>query len=137
MLWVKTLHILTVISWLAGIFYLPRIFVHYAEGKLNGEDVTRLIIMAVNLFRFMSLMALLALGFGLLLWLWFSITGHWLYIKLVFVMFLMGYHLVCWNYLKQICNEKTHKSGKFYRRFNEFSLLFILPILVLVVVKPV
>ena len=64
MLWIKTFHILFVMAWMAGLFYLPRIIVHFVEGKAAAEDVQRLIVMASKLFRFSSLMALLALGLG-------------------------------------------------------------------------
>src|SRR6185437_13614500 len=83
MLWVKALHVLAVIAWLAGIFYLPRIFVHYAEGHSRGEDVRRLVVMARRLFGFMTLMAVFALAFGLVLWLGFHDSGRWLMVKLV------------------------------------------------------
>ena len=86
MLWIKSLHVIAVIAWLAGLFYLPRIFVHYAEGLARGEDVRRLVIMARRLFGFMSVMAVFALLFGLWLWLGFHDTGRWLMIKLVFVL---------------------------------------------------
>ena len=83
MLWIKTFHILFVMAWMAGLFYMPRIFVHYVEGKDAGEDVRRLVIMVGKLFRFSTIMALLALGLGLWLWLWYGITGTWLKIKLI------------------------------------------------------
>ncbi len=95
MLWIKALHVLAVIAWLAGIFYLPRIFVHYAEGQSRGEDVRRLVIMAGRLFGFMTVMALFAVGFGLTLWLGFHDSGRWLMVKLLFVLGLIGYHLAC------------------------------------------
>ena len=63
MLWIKALHLIAVIAWLAGLFYLPRIFVHYAEGRAAGEDVRRLVVMAQRLFAFMSVMAVIALLF--------------------------------------------------------------------------
>ena len=70
MLWVKVFHILAMTSWMAGIFYLPRIFVHYVEGREAGQDVTRLCIMARKLYGFMTIMAVFTLGLGL--WLWFG-----------------------------------------------------------------
>src|SRR5580658_6690137 len=102
MLWVKSLHIIAVIAWLAGLFYLPRIFVHYAEGQAAGEDVRRLAIMARRLFGFMTMMALLAMLFGLWLWLGFHDTGRWLMIKLVFVLALLVYHVCCRALLMRI-----------------------------------
>ncbi|MDH5737132.1 MAG: CopD family protein, partial [Gammaproteobacteria bacterium] len=64
MLWIKVFHLLFVTAWMAGLFYLPRIYVHYVEGQQAGEDVRRLVTMADKLFRFSSIMAGLALGFG-------------------------------------------------------------------------
>ena len=77
MLWIKALHVLAVIAWLAGIFYLPRIFVHYVEGRSHGEDVRRLVVMARRLFGFMTMMAVIALLLGLWLWLGFHDSGLW------------------------------------------------------------
>jgi len=137
MLWIKTFHILFVMSWLVGIFYLPRIFVHYAEGKEANEDVRRLLIMAERLLKFMTLMAILSVLFGGILWLWFGIAGNWLYVKIIFVILLVSYHVVCWHYVTKMLNGTLLKKGRFYRNFNELSLAIVIPILILVVVKPI
>jgi len=136
MLWIKTFHILFVMSWLAGIFYLPRIFVHYTEGKEANEDVHRLKIMGERLFKFMSLMAVISIILGAILWLWFNITGEWLYVKLIFVFMLLLYHGFCWKYVIQMSKDTLLNKGRFYRNFNELSLVIIIPILILVEVKP-
>ena len=95
MLWIKTLHVLCVMAWLAGVFYLPRIFVNYAEAKAAGEPVARLAAMGWRLFRFASILALFAIGFGAILWLGYGIGGRWLHWKLVFVLALVAYHFIC------------------------------------------
>ncbi|MFW1676540.1 CopD family protein [Pontibacter sp. JAM-7] len=136
MLWVKTFHILAMTSWMAGIFYLPRIFVHYAEGRAAGQDVTRLIIMAGKLYSFMSLMAVFTLGLGFWLWFGWGFGGGWLHAKLLMVVLLMGYHHWCLRYLKQMRAGRLDKSGRYFRLFNELPLLIFVPILILVVVKP-
>ncbi|MDF2181633.1 CopD family protein [Neptuniibacter sp. CAU 1671] len=136
MLWVKTFHILAMTSWMAGIFYLPRIFVHYAEGRAAGQDVTRLIIMAGKLYGFMSLMAVLTLGLGFWLWFGWGFGGGWLHAKLVMVVLLIGYHHWCLRYLKQMRAGTLDRSGRYFRLFNELPLLIFVPILILVVVKP-
>ncbi|HEX4050337.1 MAG TPA: CopD family protein [Steroidobacteraceae bacterium] len=136
MLWIKALHVLAVIAWLAGIFYLPRIFVHYAEGQSRGEDVRRLIIMARRLFGFMTLMAVIALAFGLALWLGFHDSGRWLMVKLVFVLGLIGYHIACRGLLGRMKRGQAMPSPLMLRLFNEGSLLLIVPIILLAVVKP-
>jgi len=78
MLWLKVIHILFVMSWMAGIFYLPRIFVHYVEGKEAKQDVSRLVIMARKLYGFMSIMMLVALASGIWLWVAYGFAGVWL-----------------------------------------------------------
>ena len=136
MLWVKALHLIAVIAWLAGLFYLPRIFVHYAEGKSAGEDVRRLLIMARRLFGFMTIMAVLALLFGLWLWLGFHDAGLWLMIKLLFVLALIGYHIACRVLLARMIDARPMPSSLALRLFNESALLLIVPIIILAVVKP-
>jgi putative membrane protein len=136
MLWLKTFHLLGVISWLAGIFYLPRIFVHYVEGSAAGEDVRRLVIMARRLYGFMTIMALAALALGTWLWLGYGYSGRWLDIKLVFVVGLIGYQLVCRALMMRMQRGEPLPSGLQLRFLNEGALLLIVPILILAVVKP-
>jgi len=136
MLWVKSLHVIAVIAWLAGLFYLPRIFVHFAEGQAAGEDVRRLAIMARRLFGFMTIMAGFALLFGLWLWLGFHDTGRWLMVKLVFVVGLIGYHLACRVMVGRLQRAAPMPSSFALRMFNELTLLLALPIILLAVVKP-
>ncbi|WP_417226481.1 CopD family protein [Amphritea sp.] len=136
MLWVKVFHILAMTSWMAGIFYLPRIFVHYVEGREAGQDVARLEVMAAKLFGFMSIMALFTLGLGLWLWLGYGIAGGWLHAKLLFVGLLIGYHFWCFAYLKKAQAGTLDNTGRYFRFFNELPLLIFIPILVFVVVKP-
>lgn len=136
MLWYKMLHILAMTSWMAGIFYLPRIFVHYVEGRAASQDVTRLEIMARKLYGFMSIMAIFTLGLGLWLWLGYGFSGGWLHAKLLFVAFLIGYHLWCRAYLKQMQRGELSRSGRYFRLYNELPLLIFVPILIFVVVKP-
>ena len=136
MLWIKTFHILGVMAWMAGIFYLPRIFVHYREGSDAGEDVRRLVIMAGRLYGFMTLMALFALGFGLWLWQAYAYAGLWLQIKLLLVMGLIAYHLVCRVFVQRMRSGAALPSGLMLRVFNEGALVLVVPILILAVVKP-
>lgn len=137
MLWVKALHILFVISWFAGLFYLPRIYVNLAQ---NNEPAARLVLlgMARKLYRFMTPLAVLAVFFGLWLWLWYGIgQGQmWLHIKILLVIILIIYHLRCLHYLRQFTAGTNQKSHKYFRWFNEFPVFILLFILILVVVKP-
>lgn len=137
MLWVKTFHILFVMAWMAGLFYLPRILVHYVEGMNAGEDVRRLVTMAGKLFRFSSIMATIALGLGMWLWLgWWLGSGDWIYAKLGLVLLLLAYHFQCYRYILQMRDSEVIASSLFFRLFNEGALLILVPILILVVVKP-
>jgi protoporphyrinogen IX oxidase len=136
MLWIKALHLFAVIAWLAGLFYLPRIFVHYAEGLTQGEDVRRLVIMARRLLVFMTIMAVFALLFGLWLWLGFHDSGRWLMWKLVFVLGLIGYHLACRVLVGKLERAAPMPSSFALRLFNEAALLLVVPIILLAVVKP-
>ena len=136
MLWIKVFHLLFVTAWMAGLFYLPRIYVHYVEGQQAGEDVRRLVTMADKLFRFSSIMAGLALGFGIWLWLGYGFSGNWLYAKLAFVGLLMGYHHLCMRYLKKMRGNAALPGSVFFRIFNELTLLIYIPILILVLIKP-
>jgi putative membrane protein len=136
MLWIKSFHILAVIAWLAGVFYLPRIFVHYAEGREAGEDVRRLSVMARRLYAFMSLMAAIALALGLWLWLGFNDGGRWLMYKLLFVAGLIVYHGVCGVLRQRLARSLPLPSATALRWFNEAALLLVVPIVILAVVKP-
>lgn len=136
MLWIKALHLIAVIAWLAGLFYLPRIFVHYAEGRVQGEDVRRLVVMAQRLFGFMTIMAGLAVLFGLWLWLGFHDSGRWLMLKLIFVAGLFGYHAACRVLLRRLQQAAPLPSSFALRLFNEAALLLVVPIILLAVIKP-
>ena len=136
MLWVKAIHILFVMSWMAGIFYLPRIFVHFVEGQKAGQQVDRLAIMAKKLYGFMTIMMILALGSGLALWLVYGFAGGWLHVKLLFVVLLMMYHFWARNRMKELQEGRLDHSGIYYRWANEIPLILTIVILVMVVVKP-
>ena len=136
MLWIKCFHVLGVMAWLAGIFYLPRIFVHYTEGQAAGEDVRRLVIMAQRLYGFMTLMALFALGLGVWLWQGYGYAGLWLRVKLLLVVGLIGYHLVCRYFVQRLRRGGPMPRPIVLRVFNEGGLLLVVPILIMAIVKP-
>lgn len=136
MLWIKCLHLFGVFGWMAGLFYLPRIFVHFVEGKAAGEDVRRLVIMARRLHGFMSLLAIMALGAGLWLWLGYGVSGNWLHVKLVFVVLLVLYQGVLSMLLGRMRRGQPMPSSFALRWINEGVLLIFVPILILAVVKP-
>ena len=138
MLWIKAFHIVFVASWFAGLFYLPRIFVNLAmvpAGSIAERE--RLLLMARKLLRFMTMIAVLALGLGVWLWLgWWRGAGGWLHAKLVVVALIIGYHHACAVLLRKIANGTDRHSHVWYRYFNEIPVLLLIVAVVLVVVKP-
>ena len=139
MLWIKALHIVFVTSWFAGLFYLPRIFVNLA---MENQAVTteRLLLMARKLYRFMTLLAVPAIGFGL--WYWIA-TGigrgpgsGWMHAKLFIVVLLIGYHHACGSILKKFEQGRNKRAHTWFRWFNEVPVVLLLAVVVLVVVKP-
>ncbi|WP_019141839.1 CopD family protein [Noviherbaspirillum massiliense] len=139
MLWAKSLHIVFVASWFAGLFYLPRIFVNLAMEK-DEAATARLLLMARKLYRFMTMLAIPALIFGLWLWLGYGIGkgpgNGWLHAKLAVVVLLIGYHHACGSLLRKFESGSNRHSHRWYRWFNEFPVLALLAAVVLVVVKP-
>ena len=142
MLWIKTLHIVLVASWFAGLFYLPRIFVNLAMVEPDSRaERERLLLMARKLLRFMNVLVAPALVLGLVLWLYYGIgTGPgqpWMHAKLLFVIMALGYHHVCGRILRQIEAGTHTRSHLWHRGFNEWPVLIMLITVALVVIKPV
>ena len=135
MLWIKAFHIIFVVSWFAGLFYLPRIYVNLAMAAEEAEKA-RLLLMAGKLYRFMTPLGVLALIFGIWLWLGYGFSGGWLHAKLFLVLLLVGYHLYCGRLLRDFRAGKNEKNHVWYRWFNEFPVLVMVAIVILVVVKP-
>lgn len=137
MLWLKTFHILFVMSWMAGIFYLPRIFVHFVDGQQAGQQVDRLAIMAEKLYKFMTIMMMLAIGTGIALWVaYWPIATGWLHAKVLFVVLMLVYHMWTKRRMKEMQEGHLDHSGVYYRWANEIPLLLTIVILILVVIKP-
>jgi len=141
MLWIKALHIVFIISWFAGLFYLPRIFVNLAQ-ETETVATERLLLMARKLYRFMNVLAVPALVFGIILAYLqyagpdgFKMPG-WLHAKLAFVLLVLGYHHACGSLLKKFEAGVNKRSHKWFRWFNEVPVILLLAIVVLVVVKP-
>lgn len=138
-LWVKAFHIVFVASWFAGLFYLPRLFVNLATVPSDSHaERERLLLMARKLYRFSSLLMVPALLLGLWLWLGYGVgSGQgWMHLKLLLVVGVLGYHHVCrrlLNSFEQLANQRSHR---WFRVFNEASVLLFAAIVVLVVVKP-
>ena len=135
--YIKSLHLIFVITWFAGLFYLPRIFVNLAM-ETNPVVNERLLLMARKLYRFMTILMIPALVLGLWLWLMYGIGQQsiWLYLKLVLVILLIGYHHICKRLLKKFENGENTHSHIWYRWFNEAPVLGMIAVVILVVVKP-
>jgi putative membrane protein len=135
MLWVKAFHILFVVAWFAGLFYLPRILVNLALED-DAAARARLLVMARKLYRFMAIPAVPALAFGLWLWLGYGISGGWLHAKLALVILLIGYHHACGSLLRKFEENRNARSHVWYRWFNEIPVVILLLVVILAVVKP-
>jgi len=143
MLWIKAFHIIFVVTWFAGLFYLPRLFVYHAmtEDKISWE---RFKVMERKLYYGIMMPSLiLAVGFGVWLWLgywWLAFVAVkgmiWLHIKLFLVIILIGYHFYCGKFVKDFKHDRNRHSHIFYRWFNEFPVLILIAVTILVVVKP-
>jgi len=140
MLWIKAFHLIAVIAWFAGLFYLPRLFVYHATTT-DPISVDRFKIMERRLFfGIMTPAAVVALLLGLVMlfdyaWMAYKSMG-WLHLKLTLVILLFVYHYYCWVFLKQFRDDQNRHNSKFYRVFNELPTLMLIAIVVAAVVKP-
>jgi protoporphyrinogen IX oxidase len=138
MLWLKALHIVFVVCWFAGLFYLPRIFVYFAASE-HRETRRQLAIMSRKLYRFVTPLMILALVFGIAMLALqpdYYLHAPWMWLKLAGVLFLLLYHMQCGRYVRRICEDSDNHSHVFYRFFNEVPVLFLFLIVFLVVLKP-
>jgi len=139
MIWIKALHLIFMIAWFAGLFYLPRLFVNHA---LAEEEVLRqrLNLMEIKLYRFITPWMVLTLIFGG--WLMFDYAWQayadvlWLKIKLVLVSTLVGYHFYCGKIIKDLASNSNHRGHTWFRWFNEFPVIILVAVVILAVVKP-
>jgi len=135
MLWLKSFHIIFVVCWFAGLFYLPRIFVNLATVE-DAATRERLIMMARKLYRFVTPFAWLSVVFGVWLWMGYGFRGGWLHAKLALVVLLLGYHHACGSLLKKFEQNRSTRSHVWFRVFNEVPVVLLFAIVFLVVLKP-
>ena len=136
MLWIKALHIVFMVTWFAGLFYLPRLFVYHAMTE-DTAGRERFKVMERKLYYgIMAPGALLTVLFGLWLWLGYGITGAWLHAKLALVAVLIAYHLWCGKLLNDFKHDRNAHSHVWYRWFNEFPVVILFLVVILAVVKP-
>jgi putative membrane protein len=136
---VKTLHIVFVVTWFAGLFYLPRLFVYHALAASDDRvGIDRFKTMERKLyFGIMAPAAILTVAFGLWLWLGYGVTGGWLHAKLALVVVLIAFHVYLGALLRDFARDRNRHGHVFYRWINEIPALpLLIAIVWLVVAKP-
>ena len=136
MLWWKAFHIIFVVAWFAGLFYLPRLFVYHAStSDAPGDE--RFKTMERRLFIMMTIGAVGSLFTGLWAALsWWRPFPFWLHAKLVLVALLLAYHALCWRHLRAFASGSNPRSSTYFRVFNEIPTLILIAAVLLVVLKP-
>ncbi len=136
MLWVKSLHIIFMVTWFAGLFYLPRLFVYHAMSD-DLPSIERFKVMERKLYYgIMTPGAALTIIFGMWLWLGYGISGSWMHTKLFLVAVLVAYHYYCGRLLTNFKLDQNLHSHVYYRWFNEIPVVILIAVVILVVVKP-
>ena len=137
MLWLKAFHVIAVVTWFAGLFYLPRLYVYHA-GAVDPISIERFAVMERRLFAIMTIGAALSVGFGAAM-----LAANpaylgmgWLRIKLALVLMLIAYHWFCHRLMRDFSQQRNTRSARWYRGFNEVPSLLLIAIVVLAVVKP-
>ncbi len=136
MLWIKSFHIIFMVTWFAGLFYLPRLFVYHAMSE-DAASRERFKIMERKLFfGIMTPGAVLTIGFGLWLWLGYGFYGGWLYAKMALVAVLVVYHLYCGKLMVDFKQDRNRHSHVYYRWLNELPVVVLIAIILLVELQP-
>jgi putative membrane protein len=136
MLWLKAFHIVFVVSWFAGLFYLPRLFVYHAQATDTASN-ERFKVMERKLYRGIMLPSMvLAVASGLALWLGFGFAGGWLHAKVTLVALLVAYHFWLAKLRADFARDANRRTHVFYRWVNEIPVVILIAVVVLVVVKP-
>ena len=140
MLWFKALHLIFMVTWFAGLFYLPRLFVYHAMSD-DKISIDRFKIMERKLFYgIMTPGALLTIIFGLCTLFSNGLSAYseqlWLHIKYVLILFLIAYHVYCWLLLQDFKYDRNQHTHVWYRWFNEIPVLILIAIIILAVVRP-
>ena len=137
MLWLKAVHVIAVITWFAGLFYLPRLFVYHADAR-DSIGIERFKIMERRLFALMTIGAVagIALGAAMLVAAPLYLSMPWLRIKLVLVLLVVAYHGYCYKLMRDFARDANARSARWYRAFNEVPSLLLIAIVLLAVIKP-
>lgn len=142
MMWLKAFHIVGVVSWFAGLLYLPRLFVYHAQIQRGTiDDIpgnARFKIMERKLFMIMTIGGAIAAGFGVAMLVVAPdyLLMRWLHVKLLLVLLLVAYHGACLALLQQFAADRNGRSERWYRVFNEAPAILLVAIVILVTVKP-
>jgi putative membrane protein len=137
MLWLKAFHIIFVVTWFAGLFYLPRLFVYHASASDEiGRE--RFKVMERRLFALMTIGGALAAAFGISIIVTVPalLSAGWLHTKLTLVLLLVGYHLWCYRIVRTFREDRNQRSERWYRAFNEVPSVLLIAIVLLAVLKP-
>ena len=134
--WTKTAHLVFVMAWMGGVFYLPRILVNLAEAGDVAPVRERLVLMGRRLYRFGHIMFGLAFALGLVLWFGFHVSGGWLHAKLALVALMLAHYTVAGRWLKAAAAGRPLPSARALRWFNELPVFLLVGIVFLVLAKP-
>jgi len=139
MLWIKAFHLVAMVSWFAGLFYLPRIFVYHA-AHADGPVHEQFCVMERKLYRYImnpAMMVTVALGLWLAGLEWDMVRdAAWFHAKMMLVVALIGFHLACGGFVRAFAAGRNTRGHAFYRKFNEIPTLILIAVVVLVIVKP-
>jgi len=136
MLWIKAWHIIFMVTWFAGLFYLPRLFVYHAMSSDEASNARFKIMERKLFYGIMTPGAVLTIAFGLWLWLGYGFSGGWLHAKVSLVVLLVLYHLYCGKLVRDFAHDRNQHGHVFYRWLNEAPVLALIAIIILVEVKP-
>ena len=140
LLWVKALHVIFMVTWFAGLFYLPRIFVYHSQTELaNKAQIDTFKVMERKLLIMTHIGGVLTIVFGswlLFAWLPGLATLAWMQVKLLLVLILILYHLYCIKLVKDFRLDRNTRTHRWYRLFNEIPVLFLFGCVIMVIVRP-
>ena len=137
LLWLKAVHVMAMVTWFAGLFYLPRLFVYHADAS-DPIGIERFRIMERRLFAIMTVGAVATLVFGTAMLVAFPpyLAMGWVHVKLALVALLIAYHGYCYKLMRDFAQNRNAHTARWYRLFNEVPSLFLIAIVALAVVKP-
>lgn len=137
MIWLKAFHVIAVVTWFAGLFYLPRLFVYHADAK-DPVGSERFKLMERRLLSIMTVGAAASLAFGVAMLVGSPayLSMRWLQVKLALVLLVLVYHFACFRFVGDFAADRNARSGRWYRAFNEIPSVLLVGIVILAVVKP-